>query len=255
MINNMQDKKALIAGVANDKSIAWNIAKHLDRKGVETVLTCQSEKHLKRAQKLASSIGAEIIVCDFCKDDEVSALFSSLQNKWNRLDILIHSLAYSDIESLEQDFSKCSRNVYLHAMDTGVYSLITSVNKSISLMINGGSIITLSYYGAHKVMPHYHIMGTVKAALESAVRYLAVELGRRKIRINVISAGPVKTLSSSALPYFQDKLDFAEKKAPLGENINLDDIAEMAVFLSSDQSKHITGSIYYVDSGLHILGA
>ncbi len=248
-------KKALITGIANDKSIAWNIAKFLNQEGVETVLTCQSEKHWKRAQKLASSIETELIICDFCKDKEVSSLFSRLKNRWNHLDILIHSLAYADVEFLEQDFSKCTRQSFLHAVDTGVYSLITSVNKSIPLMKNGGSIITLSYYGAHKVMPNYHIMGTVKAALESAVRYLAVEVGRRNIRINIISAGPVKTISSSALPYFQDKLDLAEKKAPLAENISQEDIAEMAVFLSSDRSKHITGSTFYVDSGLHILGA
>jgi len=251
----MKNKRALITGIANDKSIAWNIAKHLKQQGVDIVLTCQSEKHWKRAQKLASSIEAELIICDFLKDEEILALFSRLNQRWSNLDILIHSLAYADIEFLEQDFSQCTRQAFLQAIDTGVYSLITSVNKSISLMNNGGSVITLSHYGAHKVMPHYHIMGTVKAALESAVRYLAIELGRRKIRINVISAGPVKTLSSSALPYFQDKLDLSEKKAPLGENISLDDIAEMAVFLSSDKSKHITGSILYVDSGLHILGA
>lgn len=250
-------KKALIVGVANERSLAWSIAQKLYEGGAELGFTYLGESLERRVRPLAETVQSPIVEpCDVSKEDELESLFQKIRNQWGGLDILIHSVAFANREDLEGRFIQTSREGFRVAMDVSVYSLIALSRLAEPLMEGrgGGSILTLSYYGGHKVVPNYNVMGVAKAALESAVRYLAYDLGSKKITVNAISAGPVKTLAASGIRDFRTLLNAAAEKTPLKENITAQDVGALSAFLCSDGARHITGTIHYVDSGAHIMG-
>jgi len=252
-----EGKKALIVGVANERSLAWAIAQHLYQGGAQLGFTYLGESLERRVRPLAESVQADLIEpCDVSNDAEIDSLFETVQKKWGSLDILIHSVAFANRQDLEGRFVQTSRDGFRIAIDISAYSLVALAQRAESLMKeNGGAIITLSYYGAEKVVPNYNVMGVAKAALESSVRYLAYDLGQKKITVNAISAGPVKTLAAAGIRDFRSMLAKAEEKTPLHENINADDVGALAAFLCGPGGKHMTGCTIYVDSGAHIMGA
>lgn len=255
-------KKALVLGVANDRSLAWAIAQHLHQGGAKLAFNYVGEALERRVRPLAESVGAEIIEpCNVADDAQLDSLFEKVRSKWGSLDILIHSVAFANREDLEGRFVNTSREGFRVAMDISAYSLIAAAKRAEPLMLaadgipreSGGTIITLTYYGAQKVVPNYNVMGVAKAALESSVRYLAWDLGPKKIRVNSISAGPVKTLAAAGIRDFRTMLAAAEEKTPLKENISADDVGHLAAFLCGPGGRHITGSNMMLDSGAHIL--
>ncbi len=250
-------KKALIIGVANERSLAWNIAQHLYKEGVELAFTYLGDALERRVRPLAESVHAALIEpCDVSKDDQIEALFNKVKSKWDHLDILIHSVAFANREDLDKRFIETSRDGFKLALDISAYSLV-AVAKAAEPLMEGrpGTILTLSYYGAHKVVPNYNVMGVAKAALEACVRYLAYDLGPKKITVNAISAGPVKTLAAAGIRDFRTMLAQAAEKTPMRENITGDDVGALGAFLCGPGGVHITGSTLYVDSGAHIMGA
>ena len=251
-------KKALIVGVANERSIAWSIAQKLHAEGVECAFTFLGEALERRVRPLAESIGAKIIMpLDVTQEIQIDALFKELTEKWGKLDYLVHSIAFADRADLEGSFVATSRKGFLTALDISAYSLVSLTRGAIPLMEKtgtGGSIITMSYYGAEKVVPNYNVMGVAKAALEASVRYLAAELGPQNIRVNAISAGPFRTLAAAGIRGFKSMLQTVESRAPLRRNVTLDEVAEAGLFLLSPRSGGITGETLYVDSGYQILG-
>lgn len=253
----LDGKKALIVGVANERSLAWSIAEHLHSQGAEVGFNYLNPALEKRVRPLAESLGSKFIEpCDVGEDSQIDDLFKKIESQWGSLDILIHSVAFAQKEDLEGRFLNTSRKGFLMAMDISAYSLVALAKRAEPLMNkNGGAILTMSYYGAQKVVPNYNVMGVAKAALEASVRYLANDLGPQKIRINAISAGPVKTLAASGVRNFKTMLSEAQDKAPLKENICQDDVGALGAFLCSDLSRHITGSTIYVDSGSHIMAS
>jgi enoyl-[acyl-carrier protein] reductase I len=247
-------KKALIIGLANERSLAWGIARQLHQAGAKLAFNFLGESLERRVRPLAESVGAEIVMpCDVSQDAQIDSLFSEIEKKWGALDIVIHSVAFANREDLEGRFSQTSRQGFATAMDISAYSLVACAQRAEKLMKSGGTILTLTYYGAEKVVPNYNVMGVAKAALEASVRYLANDLGPQKIRVNAISAGPVKTLAAAGIRDFRTMLSAAEEKTPLKETINADDVGSLATFLCSPAGKHITGSTFYVDSGAHIM--
>jgi len=244
-------------GVANSRSLAWSIGEYLSSSGAEVAFSYQNDKVRHRIEPLiALTNPAFVACCDVSRDDDIEKLFSTLENHWDHFDILIHAIAFANGDALAKPLVEINRRDFTSSLDISVYSLIAIAKHSERFMKNdGGSIVTLSYHGAQKVIPGYNIMGVVKAALESTVKYLANDLGPHHIRVNAISAGPVKTLASSAISMINEKLDLAEKHAPLRENITANDVAEFTGFLCGENSRRITGGIHYVDSGLNILGA
>lgn len=249
-------KKALIFGVANERSLAWSIAQALHRDGVELGFTYVGEALERRVRPLAESLGSTFIEpCDVTSDDAIDRTFTQARERWGGLDILIHSVAFANREELEGRFVDTSRDGFRMALDISAYSLVALARRAEPLMEGRrGSILTLSYYGAEKVVPNYNVMGVAKAALEACVRYLAYDLGPRKIRVNSISAGPVKTLAAAGIRDFRTMLAKTEEKAPLKENITQEDVGSLAAFLCRDEACRITGTNHYVDSGAHILG-
>ncbi len=253
---DLDGKNALILGVANERSLAWAIARHLHRGGARLAFNYLGATLEKRVRPLAESLGADLIEpCNVASDVELDSLFAKIQEKWGCLDILIHSVAYANPRDLEGRFVDTSREGFRTALDISAYSLVAAARRAEPLM-NGrsGSIVTLSYYGAEKVIPNYNVMGVAKAALEASVRYLAYELGPKKIRVNAISAGPVKTLAASGVRDFRKMLAEAGQKAPLHENIPADAVGALSAFLCGSGAAHITGSTMYVDSGAHVIG-
>jgi enoyl-[acyl-carrier protein] reductase I len=252
----LQGKKAVIFGVANEKSIAWAVANRFKEEGAEVALTYASETVGKRVFPLAESIGVDTVLpCDVTKDDEVKAVFAQLQKKWGGLDILVHSVAYANREELKGSFLNTTREGFALAMDISVYSLIAVAKEAAPLMKGrNGSMITMSYYGGQKVFPSYNIMGIAKAALEMSVRYLAESLGPEGTRVNAISAGPIKTLAASGVGGFKDIASHVEEKAPLRINVTQDDVANSSVYLCSDLARGVTGEVHFVDSGYNIIG-
>lgn len=250
-------KKALIVGVANERSLAWAIAQALHRGGADLAFTYLNEAMERRVRPLAESVGASLILpCDVAHDAEIESVFTEIKKQWGALDFLIHSVAFANREDLDRRFVETSREGFLLAMNISAYSLVPLARWAEPLMEGrSGSIITLSYYGAEKVVPNYNVMGVAKAALEASVRYLAYDMGPKKIRVNAISAGPVKTLAAAGIRNFRTMLSEAEEKTPLKENISAEDVGELAAFLCGPGGKHITGSTLYVDSGAHIMGA
>jgi len=254
--STLKGMKALIVGVANERSLGWSIAKQLHQAGVKLGFTYIGEKLKDRLIPMFKELDSDFIEpCDVSQDHQIAEVFQELKKKWNTLDILIHSVAFTNREDLQGRFINTPRQSFQTALDISTYSLIALAHHAEPLFPQtGASIVTLSYYGSQKVIPHYHIMGVAKAALEASVRYLAYDLGPQKIRVNAISAGPVKTLSARALKDFNSMLSLAAEKSPLQENIQAEDVGQLATFLCSPAAKHITGSTIYLDSGAHIMG-
>lgn len=252
----LENKKALVVGVANERSLAWAIAQELHKQGAKLAFNYMGEALERRVRPLAESVGADFVVpCNVSDDSQVDEMFNQVQSKWGGLDILIHSVAFANKEDLEGRFVDTSREGFKMAMDVSAYSLVALARKAEPLMKNGGAILTLSYYGAVKVVPNYNMMGVAKAALEASVRYLAYDMGAQKIRVNAISAGAVKTLAAAGIKGFRGMLAAAEEKTPLKENIAAEDVGTMAAFLCGPHGRHITGSTIYIDSGANIMGA
>ena len=247
----LKAKKAIVFGAANNRSLAWAIAKSYFENGAEVTLVCQSQRLLKKILPLAESINAKVLVCDVSIEENIIEVFK----KVGKVDIVAHAIAFAPAESVSMDLSEVNKMDFLMTMEISVFSLINIVNIAKKYMLEGGCFLTLSYLGSQRVMSGYNLMGVAKSALEASVKYLSLELGEIGLRINTISAGPVKTLSSSVFPNFNKTLELVKEKTPLKENIKGEDVGELASFLSSSRAKLITGSLYYVDSGAHIMGA
>jgi enoyl-[acyl-carrier protein] reductase I len=225
------------------------------REGAELAFTYQGDALLKRVRPLAESIGSDIILpCDVTDDASIDAVFDTLQERWGKLDFLVHAIAYADKEELKGKYLNTSRGNFVRSLDISCYSLTAVAQRAVPLMKDGGSIVTLTYYGAERVMPHYNVMGVAKAALEASVRYLAADLGDRDIRVNAISAGPIKTLAASGIGDFRYILKWNEYNSPLRRNVSLDHVGGAALYLLSDLSGGVTGEVHHVDSGYHVVG-
>jgi enoyl-[acyl-carrier protein] reductase I len=255
MTDLFKDKRVAVFGVANDRSIAWGIAEAMHQQGARLAFSYAGEALEKRVRPLAESINADLIVaCDVTSDEQISAAFSEINGKWGGIDVLVHAVAFANREDLEGRFVDTSRGGFATAMDISAYSLVALARGAAPLMQNGGSIVTLSYYGSEKVVQGYNVMGVAKAALEASVRYLAADLGPANIRVNAISAGPIKTLAASGIKGFKSILHVVEERAPLRRNVTQGDVANAALFLCSDLGAGVTGEVMHVDSGYNILG-
>jgi enoyl-[acyl-carrier protein] reductase I len=252
----LNGRKGIIFGVANEKSIAWSIARRMNQEGAELAFTYAGEALEKRVRPLAESVGAKLILpCDVTKDDQIQAVFEQVRSAFGHLDILVHAIAYANKEDLKADFLSTTRDGFRLAQDVSAYSLTVLARHAAPLMEGRpASILTLSYYGAEKVVPRYNVMGVAKAALEASVRYLAADLGPKGIRVNAISAGPIRTLASAGISGFLDMLHHVEAKAPLRRNISAEEVAGTALYLASDLASGVTGEVIYVDAGYHIMG-
>ncbi len=251
----MNGKRGIVMGVANDRSIAWGIADAIAKQGAEIAFTYQGEALKKRVSPLAESVGSNIVIpCDVSSDESIDKTFNFLKEKWKNIDFLVHAIAYSDKEELKGEYIDTTRENFYKTMDISVYSFTAVAQRAASMMSNGGSMITLTYYGAEKVMPHYNVMGVAKAALESSVRYLAADLGDSKIRVNSLSAGPIKTLAASGIGDFRYILKWNQYNSPLRRNVTLDDVGGCGVYLLSDLSAGVTGETHHVDCGYHVVG-
>ena len=255
MSSSLEGRVAVVFGVANKRSIAWSIAQGLHNAGAKLAITYQNERLEQEARDLILSLpGAEGFMCDVSDDAEIVRLFEKLKERYGKLHALVHSVAFAPADELKGDFVNTTREGFRVAHDVSVYSLIAVSRAAAPLMEDGGSIVTMTYYGAEKVVPHYNVMGVAKAALECTVRYLAYDLGKRKIRVNAISAGPIKTLAARGISGFGDMLKAHAERAPLKRNVDVNEVAETAVFLSSDAGAGITGEVIYVDCGYNIMG-
>ena len=251
----MAGKRGLIMGVANDRSIAWGIAKTAAEHGAELAFTYQGEALEKRVRPLADSVGSKIVVpCDVTDEASIDATFKEIEATWGKLDFIVHAIAFSDKNELDGLYLNTTRANFLRTMDISVYSFTAVAQRAARLMTAGGSMLTLSYFGAEKVMPHYNVMGVAKAALEASVRYLAVDLGRDNIRVNAISAGPIKTLAASGIGDFRYILKWNELNSPLKRNVTIEDVGNSGLYLLSDLGAGVTGEIMHVDAGYHAVG-
>ncbi|MCK4503590.1 MAG: enoyl-ACP reductase FabI [Desulfuromonadales bacterium] len=249
----MSGKKGVIFGVANDKSIAWGVAQQLHAAGAEIAYTYLNEALEKRVRPLAESLGATIILpCDVQNEEEMVAVFSELEKQWGKIDFVVHAIAFANREDLKRPFSQTSQDGFRLALDVSAYSLVSMTRCALPVLQEGGSIVTMSYLGAVRTVPAYNVMGVAKAALESSVRYLAAELGEKGIRVNAVSAGPIKTLAAAGIADFKKKLNVAEERAPLKRLISQDEVGKSALYLLSDLSSGVTGEIHYVDGGFSI---
>jgi enoyl-[acyl-carrier protein] reductase I len=253
--NLMKGKRGLIMGLANDKSIAWGIAKALSDAGAELAFSYQGDALKKRVDPLAESLGSKIVLpCDVSDMDSVDALFASLEKTWGQLDFIVHAIGFSDKNELRGRYVDTSRDNFLMSMDISVYSFTAVVKRAAAMMPEGGSCLTLTYYGAEKVMPHYNVMGVAKAALEASVRYMAEDLGKDGIRVNSISAGPIKTLAASGIGDFRYIMKWNEYNSPLRRNVTIEDVGKSALYLLSDLGSGVTGECLHVDAGYHAIG-
>ncbi len=251
----MAGKRGLIMGVANDRSIAWGIASAVSAQGAVLAFTYQGEALAKRVRPLAESVGSDMVLpCDVADDASIEAVFTEIEARWGGLDFLVHAIAYSDKEELKGKYVDTSRDNFVKSLDISCYSFTAVSQRAVPLMNDGGSLLTLTYYGAERVMPHYNVMGVAKAALEASVRYLAADLGEQNIRVNAISAGPIKTLAASAIGDFRYILKWNEYNSPLHRNVDSEQIGGAALYLLSDLSSGVTGEIHHVDSGYHVVG-
>jgi enoyl-[acyl-carrier protein] reductase I len=248
-------KTAIVFGVANDRSIAWGITEALHREGATIGLSYAGDMLKKRVLPLAEKLNIDFVdQCDVTKDEDLDATFARIKERFGTIDILIHSVAFASQDDLKDEFATTSRAGFHLAMDISVYSLVAMAQRARALMTNGGSILTMTYYGSEKVMPRYNVMGVAKAALESSVRYLAYDLGAENIRVNAISAGAIKTLAAAGISGFRDMLRFAEVSAPLHRLVTTEDVGNTALWLCSPYGSAITGEVIYVDAGYHIMG-
>jgi enoyl-[acyl-carrier protein] reductase I len=251
----MAGKRGLILGVANNRSIAWGIAKAAHAQGAEIALTYQGDALKKRVVPLAEELGSRIVLpCDVTDTASVDAVFAELEKTWGRLDFLVHAIAYADKAELDGRYVDTSEKNFTQSLLISCYSFTALAQRAEKLMTNGGSLLTLTYYGAEKVMPHYNVMGVAKAALEASVRYLAADLGKNNIRVNAISAGPIKTLAASGISDFRYILRWNEYNSPLRRTVTIEDVGGAGLYLLSDLSRGVTGEIHHVDSGYHVQG-
>ncbi len=252
----MTGKRGIIFGVANDLSIAWGIAQRLHAEGASLAFTYLNESLEKRVRPLAESLQADLILpCDVASDAEIEAVFKAAGERWGGVDFVVHSVAFANREDLKHPFSQTSRDGFKLAMDISAYSLVAMARYAAPLMKEGGSIVTLTYLGAQRVIPNYNVMGVAKAALEASVRYLAADLGEKGIRVNAISAGPIKTLAASGIANFREKLKLMDERAPLKRCVTQDEVGGSALYLLSDLASGVTGEVHYVDAGYNIQGA
>ena len=252
---SLEGRVAVVFGVANKRSIAWSIAQGLHQAGAKLAITYQNERLEQEAKDLILSLpGAEAFMCDVSKDEDIERVFAKLKERYGKLHVLVHSVAYAPAEELKADFVHTTREGFRVALDVSVYSLVAVTRAAAPLMEDGGSIMTMTYYASQKVVPRYNVMAVAKAGLECSVRYLAYELGKKKIRVNAISAGPVKTLAARGISGLGDMLKSHAERAPLGRNVDVKEVGSTGVFLASDASSGITGEIIYVDCGYNIMG-
>lgn len=251
----MKGRRGLVMGVANDRSIAWGITRQLHAQGAEIAFTYQGEALEKRVRPLAQSIGSDIILpCDVSDMDSVDATFAEIEKRWGKLDFVVHAIAYSDKDELTGKYVDTSRQNFLNSLDISCYSFTAVCKRAYPLMKDGGSLLTLSYLGAERVMPHYNVMGVAKAALEASVRYLAADLGEYGVRVNAISAGPIKTLAASGIGDFRYILKWNEYNSPLKRNTTIEEVGGSALYLLSDLGRGTTGELLHVDCGYHVVG-
>lgn len=251
----MAGKRGIIMGVANDHSIAWGISKALAEHGAEIAFTYQNESLLKRVEPLAKSLGSSLLIeCDVSKESGIDDAFNTVAETWDSIDFVVHAIAFADKNELRGNYLDTSRDNFKMALDISCFSFTQTCKAALPLMKEGGSIITLSYYGAEKFIPHYNVMGVAKAALEASVRYLAADMGEYNIRVNAISAGPIKTLASAGIGDFKHIAQWAKYNSPLRRNTTIEDVGGSAVYLLSDLGSGVTGEVHHVDSGYHVIG-
>jgi enoyl-[acyl-carrier protein] reductase I len=249
----MDGKRGIIFGVANDKSIAWGVAQQLHAAGAELAFTYLNEALERRVRPLAEGLGSKIILpCDVGTDDDIAAVFKELEQQWGTIDFVVHAVAFANREDLKKPFSQTSREGFTLAMDISAYSLVPMTRYAMPLMPEGGSIVAMSYLGAVMAVPDYNVMGVAKAALESSVRYLAAELGPQQIRVNAVSAGPIKTLAASGIGNFNKKLHTMVERSPLRRTVTQEEVGKASLYLLSDLSTGVTGEVHYVDGGFNI---
>ena len=251
----MAGKRGVVFGVANNRSIAWGITKACRDHGAEIALTYQGDAIKKRVEPLAAEIGSKLVLpCDVTDDQSVEAVFKALGDAWGSIDFLVHAVAFSDKEELDGRYVDTSKDNFTQTLLISCYSFTQLARRAERLMPNGGSLLTLTYYGAEKVMPHYNVMGVAKAALEASVRYLAADLGKENIRVNAISAGPIKTLAASGIADFRYILKWNEYNSPLRRTVSIEDVGGGALYLLSDLGRGVTGEILHIDAGYHVVG-
>jgi len=251
----MSGKRGLIMGVANDKSIAWGIARMCHAQGAELAFTYQGDALGKRVKPLATSIGSELVLpCDVTDSASIDATFAEIEAKWGKIDFLVHAIGFSDKNELRGRYIDTSAENFRITMDISVYSFTAVAQRAEKMMPDGGAMLTLTYYGAERVMPHYNVMGVAKAALEASVRYMAMDLGPKNIRVNALSAGPIKTLAASGIGDFRYILKWNELNSPLRRNVTTEDVGKAGMYLLSDLSSGVTGENHHVDSGYHVVG-
>ncbi|MGI9392035.1 MAG: enoyl-ACP reductase FabI [Parvibaculales bacterium] len=251
----MKGKRGLIMGVANERSIAWGIAKACADAGAELAFSYQGDKLEKRVTPLAESVGSSLVMpCDVTDDKSLDSLFATLEKKWGGLDFVVHAIAFAHRDELKGRYVDTSAEGFALALNVSCYSFTAIARRAEKLMKNGGSLLTMSYYGAEKVIPHYNVMGVAKAALEASVRYMAADLGSKQIRVNAISAGPIRTLAASGIDDFRAMLDWSEKNTPLRQNVTIEQVGNAGLYFLSDLSNGVSGEIHHVDAGYHIVG-
>lgn len=251
----MQGKRGLIMGVANNKSIAWGIAQACHEQGAELAFTYQGEALGKRVAPLAASLGTDIVLeCDVTNDESMDTVFATLEEKWGKLDFLVHAIGFSDKNELRGRYVDTTAKNFDLTMNISIYSFTAVVQRAEKMMPDGGSCLTLTYYGAEKVMPHYNVMGVAKAGLEASVKYMAMDLGPKNIRVNALSAGPIKTLAASGIGDFRYIMKWNELNSPLRRNVTQEDVGKSAMYLLSDLSSGVTGENHHVDAGYHVVG-
>ncbi len=251
----MAGKRGLVMGVANDRSIGWGIARAVSEAGADLAFTYQGEALAKRVLPLAAQAGSDFVLpCDVTDKASMNDAFAAIESRWGKLDFVVHAIAYSDKDQLKGKYVDTTRDNFLQTMDVSCFSFTDTCRRAARLMTDGGSLLTLTYYGAERVMPHYNVMGVAKAALEASVRYLAVDLGRQNIRVNAISAGPIKTLAASGIGDFRYILKWNELNSPLARNVTTEEVGSAGLYLLSDLGRGVSGEVHHVDSGYNIVG-
>ena len=251
----MEGKRGLVMGVANERSLAWGIAKAVSAQGAELAFTFQGEALEKRVRPLAETLGSTFVLdCDVTNEASVASVFGALAERWGRLDFLVHAIAFSDKGELKGKYVETTRGNFLRTLEISCYSFTDLCRRAAPLVVNGGSLLTLTYYGAERVMPHYNVMGIAKAALEASVRYIAVDLGGQNIRVNAISAGPIKTLAAAGIGDFRYILKWNQYNSPLKRNVTIEDVGGSALYLLSDLAAGVSGEVHHVDCGYHVVG-